>query len=130
MQKTKYQHRISVSPADIDQMGHVNNVVYLRWVQEVAESHWYTVAKEEFTKKYLWVVLRHEIDYLKPALPGDELMGETWIEALEGARSIRLVEIKRGDEILAKARTTWVMLDAATGRPARVPKEMQKQFLQ
>ncbi len=127
--KKVHQYKISVSPDDIDQMGHVNNVVYLRWVQEVAESHWFGVADKEYTEKYLWVVLRHEIDYLKPALPGDELFGETWIETLEGARSIRLVEIKRGDEVLAKARTTWVMLDSQTGRPARVPVEMQQQFL-
>lgn len=124
-----HQHKISVSPEDIDQMGHVNNVVYLRWVQEVAESHWYSAAKAEYTEKYLWVVLRHEIDYLKPALPGDKIIGETWIESLEGARSIRLVEIKREDTVLAKARTTWVMLDSKTGRPARVPKDMQEQFL-
>ncbi len=115
--KEKHQHKITVTPADIDGMGHVNNVVYLRWVQEVAESHWYSAAKAEYTQKYQWVVLRHEI------------IGETWIESLEGARSIRLVELKRGDVILAKARTTWVMLDAQTGRPARVPKDMQEQFL-
>ncbi len=127
--KTKHQHKITVTPADIDGMGHVNNVVYLRWVQEVAESHWYSAAKAEYIQKYQWVVLRHEIDYLKPALPGDEIIGETWIESLEGARSIRLVELKRGDVILAKARTTWVMLDAQTGRPARVPTDMQDQFL-
>ncbi len=127
--KKVHQHKITVSPADIDQMGHVNNVVYVRWVQEVAESHWYSAAKEGYTEKYLWVVLRHEIDYLKPALAGDDLMGETWIETLEGARSIRIVEIKRGDKVIAKARTTWVMLDGKTGRPARVPKDMQEQFL-
>lgn len=126
----KHQHKISVKPADIDQMGHVNNVVYVRWVQEIAESHWFEVAQKEFIEKYLWVVLRHEVDYIKPALPGDELIGETWIEALEGARSIRLVNIKREETLLAKARTTWVMLDSATGKPARVPKEMQNQFLE
>ncbi len=74
-------------------MGHANNVVYLRWVQEVAEAHWLTAAPLELRSKYLWVVLRHEIDYVSPAVANDNLIGTTWVELPDGARSTRHVEI-------------------------------------
>lgn len=124
-------HSISfkVKPDEIDDMGHVNNVVYVQWVQDIAGAHWMSAAHPEDQENYRWVVLRHEVDYLKSALPEDEITATTWVDSLEGVRSVRMVEIKRGNELLAKAKTTWIMIDAKTGRPSRVSERIQKPFL-
>lgn len=127
--KRTHQTILDIRPEDIDQMGHVNNVVHVRWVQEVAAAHWHALAPAEALEQYRWVVLRHEVDYLKPALPGDELTGITWVDEMEGVKSIRVVEIRKGETVLAKARTTWVMLAADSGRPTRISPELAKQFL-
>ncbi len=113
---------IAVNDIDIDAMNHVNNVVYVKWVQEAAEAHWDAVATEEIKKKFLWVVLRHEIDYLAPALKGDLLVATTWVEETTGPRSDRYVQItnSKTGKIIAKAKTIWCMLDGSTLRPKRV----------
>jgi acyl-CoA thioester hydrolase len=113
---------IKVLPADIDELNHVNNVVYLRWVQEVAFAHWDTMAPEEMKRQCNWVVLRHEIDYHAPALPGDLIEASTWIDPAEGVRHRRYVSIKRlkDSKVLATACTTWCLLDPKTGRPKRI----------
>lgn len=119
---------ILVQPEDIDQMGHVNNVVYVRWAQEVAYQHWATQAPRELQAKFSWVVMRHEIDYKTPAFLKDDLQGTTWVAEFAGVRSIRMVQIKRGDKILCEVKTTWCLLDAATVRPARIPAELAAHF--
>ena len=115
---------------DIDAMGHVNNVVYLRWVQEVAEAHWNHAGPEELRAKYAWVVLRHEIDYLSPSVLNDVLTGTTWVELPDGARSVRHVEIfnETTHKLSAKAKTTWCLLSASTMRPKRVDKDITDIF--
>lgn len=125
----EYDLDIEVKANDIDQMGHVNNVIYLQWAQAVAAAHWENEAASEYQEQYQWVVLRHEIDYIKPAFIGDLLKARTWIESLEGARSIRIVEIKRGEQLIVKTRTSWVILNANTGRPARIPAGLKAEFL-
>lgn len=124
-------HSISfkVKDQEIDEMGHVNNVIYLKWVQDVAISHWTSKAHPEDLENYRWVVRRHELDYLKPALPGDEITATTWIESLDGVKSIRMVEIKKQDSLLLKAKTLWVMLDAQTEKPARISQRMKDMFI-
>jgi acyl-CoA thioester hydrolase len=119
---------IVVQPEDIDQMGHVNNVVYVRWAQEVAAQHWTTKAPQELQTKYAWVVMRHEIDYKAPAFLQDDLQGTTWVAEFAGVRSIRLVQILRADKVLCEIKTTWCLLDAATLRPARIPAELAAFF--
>lgn len=119
---------ITVLPEDIDQMGHVNNVVYVRWAQEVAYQHWVTKAPQALQEKYAWVVMRHEIDYKSPAFLKDDLQGSTWVAEFSGARSIRFVQILRADKIMCEIKTTWCLLDAATLRPARVPLELASFF--
>jgi acyl-CoA thioester hydrolase len=125
-----FKHPITVVPEDIDEMGHVNNVVYLRWVQDVAEAHWKNSAPEELRAKYAWVVLRHEIDYLSPAVLNDVLIGTTWVDLPDGARSTRHVEIfnQTTGKLSAKAKTTWCLLSAATMRPKRVEKDITDIF--
>ncbi|QNF35787.1 acyl-CoA thioesterase [Adhaeribacter swui] len=118
----KFSHLLQVQPEDIDMMGHVNNVVYLRWVQEVATAHWNYAAPDNLKSRYLWVVLRHEIDYLRPAFLTDQIQGFTWVGAHQGAKFDRFVTLYRAgsDQLLAQAKTTWCLLDAATMRPKRI----------
>ena len=118
----KFSYFIPVQAADIDALGHVNNVVYLRWVQEVATAHWNHAASENLKKLYGWVVLRHEIDYLRPAFLTDQIQGFTWVGEHQGAKFDRFVTLYRAgsDQLLASAKTTWCLLDATTLRPKRI----------
>ena len=121
---------VSVLPEDIDGQNHVNNTVYLRWVQEVATAHWCAVASADAQENIGWVVLRHEIDYKAPACPGDEIVLRTWVGEATRLTFERFTEIRRsGDhELLSKARTLWCPINAQTGRPVRVPAEVREQF--
>jgi acyl-CoA thioester hydrolase len=114
--------------ADIDQLGHVNNAVYVRWIQDVATAHWQASAPEPWRSQLVWMVLRHEIDYRRPALLGDDLLGETWVGDASGARFDRFVRIRRSSDVLVEAKTTWVAVDAVSQRPRRVPPELVAHF--
>ncbi|QHL86109.1 acyl-CoA thioesterase [Nibribacter ruber] len=118
----KFSLAIQVQPADIDALGHVNNVVYVRWVQEVSAAHWEHVAPQEIKDQYLWVILRHEIDFLKPAMPNDTVTGYTWVGDYHGAKFERYVSLYRTgtQELLASAKTIWCLVDAKTMRPRRI----------
>jgi acyl-CoA thioester hydrolase len=118
---------IKVIAADIDELNHVNNIVYLRYVQDAAIGHWKTVP-QEIASQIIWMARRHEIDYLKQAFLGDELIVKTWVDDFVGVKSIRHCEIMRGDEILARSVTHWISLDAQTFRPKRITEEVVKQF--
>jgi acyl-CoA thioester hydrolase len=122
----KFSHSLKVSEQDIDILGHVNNVVYLRYVQEVATAHWHHAASEALQQKYLWVVLRHEIDYLRPAFLNEEIIGYTWVGEHQGAKFDRYVTLCHATtgKVLAEAKTTWCLLDAATLRPKRIDAEI------
>ena len=113
---------ISVGPSDIDQLGHVNNVTYVRWVQDAAVAHWTAAAPQIDQKKLFWVVLRHEIDYKKPAFLGEQLVARTWVGEAARLKFERHTEISRASDgsLLAKARTIWCPLDAVTLRPVPV----------
>jgi len=118
---------IKVVPEDIDELNHVNNIVYLRYVQDAAIGHWKTVP-QEIASQIIWVARRHEIDYLKPAFLGDDLVVKTWVDNFVGVKSIRHCEIMRGDEVLARSLTHWIALDAQTFRPKRITEEVVQQF--
>ncbi len=122
--KIPFQHRIEVSGDDIDDLGHVNNVVYVRWVQEVAAAHWEHAAPTALKTKYAWVVLRHEIDYKNPAFLKDDITGYTWVGEHHGARFDRFVRIQCESRVLAEAKTSWCLLDAKSLRPIRIPDEI------
>ncbi|NJM26226.1 MAG: acyl-CoA thioesterase [Bacteroidia bacterium] len=124
-----FSYPITVADADIDELGHVNNVVYLRWVQDAAAAHWDAVATAQVKSIHRWVVLRHEIDYKAPAFGNEQLTAHTWVENYNGARSQRRVLIFRDDTVLAAALTTWCLLDAGTMRPKRVQSDIQQLFL-
>lgn len=121
---------ISVTAAGIDQLGHVNNVTYLRWVQDAAVAHWRAAAPQEDQEKLLWVVLRHEIDYKQPAFPGDQLIARTWVGHATGLKFERHTEIVRTRDgtVLAKALTIWCPIDPLTARPVMVSAELRARF--
>lgn len=131
MNAAVFELPIRVSEIHIDELGHVNNVVYLQWVQDAAAAHWSTNAPSELRHQFNWVVLRHEIDYKSPAFVNDELMARTWVDHYDGVRSTRIVQIFRSKEMkkLAEARTQWCLLNAATGRPTRVVDEIKNVFV-
>jgi acyl-CoA thioester hydrolase len=121
---------ISINAADIDELGHVNNVVYLSWVQDVAVRHWAFLTTPEQRAQWVWVALRHEIDYVAPAVPGDAITARTWTGMARGLRYARHTEIiRRADGLLlATAVTQWCPLNRASGRPARLSPEIAAYF--
>jgi len=118
---------IEIQPGDIDALGHVNNVVFLRWVQEAAIAHWSALTNAQQKAEVVWVVARHEIDYRKPAMPGDGLRARTWVGGASRTVFERLTEVVRAaDEVvLARGRTLWVPVDPVTGRPTMVSAEVR-----
>ena len=127
---TPFELAIEVQPEDIDQLNHVNNVVYLKWVQDAAVAHWTHSASPEAQANLYWVVVRHEIDYRRPALLGDHLIARTWVGPATRSQFERNTEILRaGDRVLlARARTLWCPMGIATGRPATVSDEVRAAF--
>jgi len=125
-----YHHHLIVKSTDIDEMNHVNNVVYVQWVQDAAAAHWNAEAPTEVRTKFNWVVMRHEIDYRSSALLNDELMAKTWVENYDGAKSTRMVQIirKNDEKVLVEAKTTWCLLRAGNNRPVRVGDEIKNTF--
>jgi acyl-CoA thioester hydrolase len=121
---------VAVQPGDIDDQNHVNNTVYLRWVQDVATAHWKSLASTEAQSAIGWVVLRHEIDYKTPACMGDEVILRTWVGAASRLKFERFTEVRRkiDSQLFAKARTLWVPIDARTGKPTRVSVDVRARF--
>jgi acyl-CoA thioester hydrolase len=124
-----FHHNIVVRPDHLDDLNHVNNVVYLQWVQDAASAHWCTYASPSVRERYFWVVLRHEIDYRAPAFLNDEITAKTWVQDFDGARSTRMVRLfKKPDILLAEAKTLWCLMKRETGRPMRVTDEIKNLF--
>jgi acyl-CoA thioester hydrolase len=122
---------ITAHAEDIDELGHVNNAVWVRWVQDVATAHWRAAGAPAHVPAYLWVITRHEIDYLKPLREGESVTARTWAEGPpKGARSTRLMEfIGDDDSRHVQSRTEWAMIDRVTGRPLRVTQGIIAPFL-
>ena len=128
-----FELAITIKPSDIDELGHVNNVVYLSWVQDVAIAHWNFLTTHAHRAKYVWVALRHEIDYKAEAVLGDAVIARTWTGMGRGMRFSRHTEIihisESGDtKILANAVTQWCPLDRSNSRPTRLPTEIAAFF--
>ena len=125
-----FELHIRIKAEDIDDLGHVNNVVYLSWVQHVAIAHWAFLTTPKHREKFVWVALRHEIDYLAQAVLGDAIMARTWTGMARGLRFTRHTTIIRERDAitLASAVTQWCPLDRASGRPTRLPTEIAAFF--
>jgi len=127
-----YEQVITAQAQDIDELGHVNNAVWVRWIQDMATAHWVAVADPAHVDDYVWVVVRHEIDYLGNVQAGESVTARTWVgEAPRGARFDRHVEfIGANGKPKVRAKTTWAIVDRASGRVLRVPKDVAAPFLE
>ena len=125
-----FELAIQVDRADIDALGHVNNVVYLAWMQRAAAAHWEAAAPEALRKAVAWVVIRHEIDYAAPAYLGERLLVRTWTGKATAATWERLTEVRRvaDAKLLARGRSVYAALDPATSRPRRLDAALRAPF--
>jgi acyl-CoA thioester hydrolase len=125
-----FELAIAIEPSDIDQLGHVNNVTYVRWVQDVAVAHWQSVAPAADQASLLWVVVRHEIDYKRAAYLHDAIIARTWVGTASRLRFERHTELLRASDrsLLASARTVWCPLDAQSGKPVSVSGQVRATF--
>ena len=119
-----FETNYTVVTSNIDELNHVNNVVYLQWIQDIANLHWNELKQGVDTAAYVWVVIRHEIDYLNQALLGDTLLAKTWVGKTAGVKSIRHVEFYRNNKLLVKAQTTFCLLHAKSLKPMRITDEI------
>ena len=120
----------TAGPDHIDMNGHVNNAVWLQWVQDIGTAHWEACARPEDVDAYLWFVTRHELDYRGNVTRGDTVTARTWIpDPPQGARFVRRVEfVDAAGKVLVAARSVWAMIDKATGRPTRIPPAVSDPF--
>lgn len=127
-----FTQRFAVDAADIDELGHVNNIVYLRYAQDIAIAHWRARASAEMLADYVWVVMRHEVDYRAPLTLGDEVDVRTWVDdAARGPAWARFVAIHKAGAArpAAEIKSNWCLLDAHSRRIKRVPPELVARFL-
>lgn len=129
---SRFRLSFTAAAADIDELGHVNNAVWVRWIQHIAVSHWQAVAPADQQAAFVWVVTRHEIDYRGNVAEGETVTGETWVpEPPRGARFNRHVRFTGADgRVRVEAVTTWALLDRATGRLLRVRPEIAAPFME
>lgn len=122
----RFTRNFTALPEHIDELGHVNNAVWVEWVQAIATAHWSDTALPDHQAQYFWVVVRHEIDYRGNIAAGEYARGETWIEGVpQGAKSVRRVDFyDEQDKLLVSAATTWAMLERNSGRLVRVRPEV------
>lgn len=115
-----FEFKHTVISSEIDYLNHVNNVVYLEWVQRAADKHWSFLTRNEKDFPYMWFIIRHEIDYLQQAVLGDVVTIRTWVGKTAGVKSVRHVHILKEEKVLAKAETTFCLLDKKGRRPVRI----------
>jgi acyl-CoA thioester hydrolase len=129
---SRFTLAFTAAPEHIDMNGHVNNMVWLEWVQDIATAHWETVASPEHIDRYAWFVTRHEIDYRGNIKRGDSVTAHTFIpDPPQGARFVRCVDFTdEAGRTLVGVRSVWAMIDRASGRPVRIPPEVSKPFLE
>ncbi|MGR3810693.1 acyl-CoA thioesterase [Jiulongibacter sp. NS-SX5] len=119
---------ITVEQSHLDELEHVNNAVYLKFLEKAAIAHWYSLADEDTRAGIRWIARRHEIDYLKPAFLHDKLVVETWIEKYDAISTERHYVIKKDQQVIAKALTIWVAIDPNSMKPKRVSSNILQKF--
>ena len=129
MEPNMYRHAIGIVPADIDHMGHVNNSVYLKWVQEAVVRYWEKVAPADAVASHLWVALKHEISYRRPTFLEDVVVADVIADKVDGAKALFTTIIKRGEDVVAEIKSTWCCLDSASHRPVRLAKDIVGRFV-
>jgi len=124
-----FRYAIAIDPSDIDHMGHVNNSVYLKWVQDAVVDYWRSIAPPDAVARHLWVALKHEITYRRPTFLQDVVVAEVIAEKVDGARAMFRTVLMRGEEVLTEVASSWCCLDAATMRPVRLARDIVTRFL-
>jgi acyl-CoA thioester hydrolase len=129
--KPVFELTFTAAAEHIDELGHVNNAVWVQWMEQIAVAHWRRAADARHQDSYVWVVVRHEIDYLRAAHESDRITARTWVgDAPQGARFDRFVEFTGADgKACVRAKTQWAIIDKALGRPIRVPPDVIAPFL-
>jgi acyl-CoA thioester hydrolase len=127
----RFSMQITAGDDDIDELGHVSNLVYVRWILDVAMAHsraagWYY--PEYRALGAVFVVRRHEVDYIAQVTAGQTLVATTWVDSWRQASCIRRTELARGDAIVARGATTWALISLAAGRPLRIPDHLRAAF--
>lgn len=126
-----YSKTITIPSSAIDENGHVNNVVYVQWMQDIAIEHYASIGGVEAQgPDATWVIRKHSIEYFLPAFEGEEIEVRTWVEYLRKVRSLRMYEFVRKSDgkILVKGESDWVFMDMKTGRPKAIPAEVENIF--
>lgn len=126
-----YSKNISIPASAIDKNGHVNNVTYVQWMQDIAVEHYASIGGIEAQgPDSTWVIREHRIEYLLPAFEGEEIEIRTWVENIRKVRSLRMYEfVRRSDgKVLVKGETDWVFVDVKTGIPKAIPQEVGQVF--
>jgi len=119
-----YKKNIIIPKSVIDANGHVNNVAYVQWMQDIAVEHYSSIGGIEAQgPDATWVIREHRVEYFLPAFFGDEVEICTWVENIRKVRSLRMYEfIRKSDgRILVKGETGWVFMNIKTGRPLAIP---------
>lgn len=124
-----YEYKITVTAKDIDNLNHVNNAVYVRWMDEVASSHWNDLTKNNDCSDLIWVVKKHEIDYKSEAFLGDTLIAKTWVGETKGVTSERHIEFYKSNKLLVSSKTLWVLLNATSFKPMRISEKVLNTLL-
>ena len=124
-----FRHAVAIEPSDIDHMGHVNNSVYLKWVQEAVVDYWRSVAPSDAVASHQWVALKHEITFRRPTFLQDNVVAEVIAERVEGARAFFSTVLKRGEEVLSEAKSCWCCLNSASLRPVQLARDVIVRFL-
>jgi acyl-CoA thioester hydrolase len=124
---------LTVEDDDIDALGHASNIAFVRWIQDVAIAHSTAVGLDLPAYQRMgavFVVVRHEIDYVRPALRGDVIEARTWVSSVMAAKCLRSTELvrKTDGQLLAKGVTAWGFVELATGRPKRITEEVRMAF--
>lgn len=128
MKSKTFQKNIKVLEEHIDQLKHVNNVVYLQWVQDLAGNHWDMITKNVYDEVYYWVVIDHYIEYKGQAVLDDVIVAKTYIEKSEGVKSTRIVEFYLDTKLIVRAKTNWALIAKNSNRLVRVPQEIVDLF--
>jgi acyl-CoA thioester hydrolase len=129
-QPKKHSIKILVKKDHLDELNHVNNVVYFEFLQEAAISHWHAIAPTKIIDSVRWIVKKHEIEYFKPAFLDDILHVTTWVQEFTAISSLRLYEIKRNEDLIAKASTLWIALEKVNMKPRRLDKSVAELFFE
>jgi acyl-CoA thioester hydrolase len=130
-ERPAFEMTFTAAPEHIDELGHVNNAVWVQWMEEIATTHWRAVADPKHQERYFWVVVRHEIDYLRAVLEGERIIARTWAgQTPKGAKFDRHIEFTGEDgKVRVRSRTDWAIIDKVSGRPIRVPAEVVAPFI-